>query len=338
MIVYVGNMLSKHGSSINFMELLVPKLQEVFDVRSASSKRNRIVRLLEMMFCVILNRRRCKVVLIDTYSTSAFWYAYFVSIICRVYSIPYVPVLHGGNLPVRFLKDAGKVGPFLRNSDRVISPSLYLQDFFQREGFSIQFVPNFLEIDRYTYVPRPIVQPRILWVRAFQKIYNPMLAVLVLRSLVKTHPNAKLCMVGAVKDDSFEEVKRAIFEFNVSENIQFTGILSKQEWIRVAEDYDIFINTTTIDNMPISVIEAMALGLPVVSTKVGGIPYLIEDGVEGLLTEPGSADSMVAAIKMLIDDPVMASAIARRARSKVERYSWENVKGQWFEHLDHYYK
>jgi glycosyltransferase involved in cell wall biosynthesis len=99
-------------------------------------------------------------------------------------------------------------------------------------------------------------------------------------------------------------------------------------------DYDIFINTTNFDNHPVSVIEAMALGLPVVTTNVGGVPFLVDDEENGLLVPPNQVDEFVKAVERLIETPELAERIAKNARQKVEAYDWETVKFQWFELID----
>jgi L-malate glycosyltransferase len=334
MIVYVGNMLSRHGSSINFMELMVPKLSGYYEIRAASSKKNKFIRLIDMLVCIIGNRKKCEIVLIDTYSTKAFVYATLAARVCRLLSLPYIPILHGGNLPERYQRDTAAVTKFLSGARDIVSPSLYLQVFFSKRGFNVSYIPNFIDINRYTFLSRDQIRPRLLWVRAFQEIYNPMLAVKVLQIVLKSYSSVKLCMVGAAKDHTFEEVAKLIKEFQLEAHVEITGILSKEAWVDMSNGYDIFINTTKIDNMPVSVIEAMALGLPVVSTNVGGIPYLIEHNKTGLLVESGSAAQMAKAILELVNSPILARELSLNARRMVEDFDWANVSLKWFEVLN----
>lgn len=111
--------------------------------------------------------------------------------------------------------------------------------------------------------------------------------------------------------------------------VTFTGKLSKADWITLSEDYTIFINTTNFDNMPVSVIEAMALGLPVISTNVGGLPLLIDDEKEGFLVNSNSENEFIEAIKKIQSHPENMHKMTLNAQKKVENYDWNVVKKLW---------
>jgi len=159
------------------------------------------------------------------------------------------------------------------------------------------------------------------------------MAIDVLHSLKKEYPEAHMCMVGPDKDGTLQKCKDLAKELGISASIEFTGRLSKEQWHELSKDYDVFVNTTNKDNMPVSVIEAMALGLPVVSTNPGGIPFLIDDGKHGSLVPVGDNDRMVEKIQFLIENPREALCIADNARQYVEQFSWERVKLKWNELL-----
>jgi len=149
----------------------------------------------------------------------------------------------------------------------------------------------------------------------------------VLELLLPDHPTAELCMIGPVKDDSWKECIRYAKLHRLP--VRFPGRLAKEEWTAIAADYDIFLNTTNIDNTPVSLIEVMALGLPVVSTKVGGLPYLISADIDGMLVPPNDPERMAAAVKNLLQDPHRAAERTRAARNKVGAFDWERVKHLW---------
>ena len=156
------------------------------------------------------------------------------------------------------------------------------------------------------------------------------MAIRVLKNLKNDGIDASLCMVGP-DGGLLKEVKQLAEQLQV--NVKFTGKLTKAEWINLSKDYNVFINTTNFDNMPISVIEAMALGLPVVSTNVGGIPFLIKHEKQGVLVEQNNEQEMANAIKYLIDNKSKTEDIVKSARQNVEQFSWNNVKQLWFDVL-----
>ena len=330
-VLYIGNKL-EHSSSKNVsaIQVLGSALEsEGFSLIYASSKSNKFFRLWDMIWTCIRSRKIVSNVLIDTYSTQNFYYALFVSQLCRLMRMPYIPILHGGNLENR-LKQNSRLSRLIFNHSKVnIAPSLFIKSVFESYGYSnVISIPNTLEINNYLYKERPIETIKLLWVRAFSKIYNPLLAIKVLKLLSYKGYKTELCMVGPDSGDGcFQETQQLANDLGVS--VIFTGKLTKSEWITLAENYNVFINTTNFDNMPVSVIEAMALGLPIVSTNVGGMPYLIENQKDGVLVPPNQAQAFVSAIERLVANPVQAQAMTLKARHKVEQFDWEVVKQQW---------
>jgi len=327
-LLYIGNKLSGKGLNTTIIETLSVQLKsEGYTVTSVSDYENMFLRMLDMLFAVV-RHKKTDFVLIDTYSTSGFWFAFIVSQLCRILHKKYIPILHGGNLPNRLKNNPRLSAMVFGNAYRNVAPSNYLYQAFKDFGFgNLLFIPNTLEIQKYPFKERTKVAPKLLWVRAFDKIYNPQMAVTVLAELQKKYPQATLCMVGPDRDGSMESCK-AIADENKC-NIVFTGRITKEEWIALSKDCDIFINTTHLDNTPVSVMEAMALGLPVVSTNVGGIPFLLNDREEALLVNDDDAHAMVKAIELLIENPEMTQRIVSNARVKAESWDWNTVKIAW---------
>ena len=154
------------------------------------------------------------------------------------------------------------------------------------------------------------------------------MALEVTSLLASVFEDVKLCMVGPDKDGSKEECELISKETGIFDKIKFTGKLSKREWATLAIDYDIFINTTDFDNMPLSVIEAHTLGLPVISTNVGGIPYLIDDST-GYIVEKNDAEAMADAVIDIIRNPERAMRKVKAARSKAELFDSKSVIKEW---------
>jgi L-malate glycosyltransferase len=329
MILYIGNKVFKHGNSITIIESLSILLSsEGYELITYSSKKNILLRLIDMLLGILVNYRKVGFLLIDTYSTYSFWYAFLGSQLARLLGLKYIPILHGGNLPYRLKKSPFLCKLIFNHSYLNIAPSNYLLESFKNQGYkNLRYIPNVLEIQNYSFKERKSFSPKLLWVRSFASIYHPKMAVEVLFQLKEKFPDAILCMIGPDKDGSLIETKKYAESLNLE--VEFTGGLTKEAWIKKAENFDIFINTTHFDNTPVSVMEAMALGLPVISTNVGGIPYLLEDKVDSLLVEDGNVTQMVQAIEYCIENSIKAQKIALNARKKVEKFDWNVVKEQW---------
>jgi glycosyltransferase involved in cell wall biosynthesis len=315
------------------MSTLGPLLEnEGYVLSYASSKLNKIARLLDMLSSVFSYRGRIDVVLIDTYGTQNFYYALLVSQMCRLLRLPYIPILHGGTLPLR-LKTTPKMSDLIfRNSKFNVAPSLYFKYIFEDHGYTnIKYIPNTIEIKNYVCLQRIYITPKLLWVRSFSEMYNPIMAVKVLKFLKDAGLEAELCMVGPDSDGSQNQVKQLAKDLNIQ--VTFTGKLTKKEWIILSKLYTVFINTTNIDNTPVSVIEAMALGLPIVSTNVGGIPFLIENKKHGILVKKNDVDAMAEAILYLYNNSTQRDIMITNARELAETFDWHRVKMQWNEIL-----
>lgn len=333
-ILYIGNDLQATSFTATYISFLSKMLKEEgYSVKTASTVQNKLLRLLEMLGLVCRHYNTTDVVLIDTYGATNFYYAYCVGRLCQYFSIPYVPILHGGNLPDRLKNSAKLSANLFGHAHMNIAPSTFLYQEFQKKGFhNLKIIPNSINLASFPYFERQHFRPKLLWVRRFQSRYNPKMALKVLMSLREKYPEASLCMVGPEKDGTMASCKQCAKKYGL--DVKFTGKLKKKEWASLSKEYDIFINTTTIDNTPISVIEAMALGLPIISTKVGGIPKLINNNTEGILVNDSDVIGMTSAIEALLKEPQHAQQIAKQARNKAETFSWELIKKKWINFIE----
>jgi len=177
-ILYIGNNLNyKNPTTTILLSKILKKLG--FKVVISSNKKNKIVRLLTMCLAVF-KHKNASFILIDTYSTYNYYYALVISQLARLLSIRYIPILHGGNLPYRL-----DIKPFLsklifNNSYLNVSPSKYLEFEFKKRNYKTVYIPNPIDLKNYRFKLRDKIQPKLLWVRAFDKIYNPKMAIEVL--------------------------------------------------------------------------------------------------------------------------------------------------------------
>jgi glycosyltransferase involved in cell wall biosynthesis len=194
----------------------------------------------------------------------------------------------------------------------------------------IVLVPNAVDTVANAFALRTRARPRAIWVRAFHAIYNPVLAAEAVALASRAVPELALVMLGPDKaDGSREAFDRRVRDLGVSDRIETLGRVEKQEVARHLADADIFLNTTNVDNTPISVLEALSAGLCVISTNVGGIPYLLEHERTALLVPVGDARAMSAAIERIVVDPALAQRLSKDGRALAVQHDWSTVLDAW---------
>jgi glycosyltransferase involved in cell wall biosynthesis len=156
----------------------------------------------------------------------------------------------------------------------------------------------------------------------------------VLARLTGQFPDIELVMVGPDKrDGSLQTTRKVASDLGVMDRIQWIAGVAKEEVPRHLNEGDIFLNTTDFDNTPVSVLEAMACGMCVISTNVGGLPYLVKDEEEALLVPPGDAEAMADAVRRVLIEPGLAERLSRNARARAEQCDWATIMPQWEELL-----
>ncbi len=326
MILYLGN---KNSPTLSTIDTLGEQLGETYDIVTCSSVQNKILRFFDMMRQIIKHKNECKLLIVDTYSTWNFYYAMMTAFYAKQFKIPYIPILHGGNLPQRLDNNEALSKYLFNDSFMNVTPSSYLKEEFEKRGYKTMLIPNNIELEKYQFKLREKIEPKLLYVRSFAKIYNTKMAIRAFEIVKKKYPNATLTMVGPDRDGSLEETKEFAKELGLEDSVTFTGGLSKEEWINLSKDFDIFINPTNFDNLPVSIVEAMALGFVIVSTNVGGLPYLIENEKDGLLVDKNDHIAMANKILRALKEPALCKKLSSNAREKAKTYAWSEVKKLW---------
>jgi len=330
-VLLVGNFFCSSIGARGVCEDLAEQLaSNGWTVYTTSLKKNRPARLIDIVTTVWRLRRDYGVAHVDVYSGAAFLWAEAACWALRRVNKPYVLTLHGGDLPEFSRRWQGRVTRLLRSAAVVTSPSRYLRDQMKSYREDLQLMPNPLDLKQYPFRLREAPKPNLLWLRAFHSIYNPSLAPRVIAELVKDFPNLRLTMVGPDKGDgSLQETQRVAGEMRVANHISFVGGVPKSEVPERLSHADIFLNTTNVDNTPVSVLEAMACGLCVINTNVGGIPYMLRNEHDALLVAPNNAREMATAIRRVLCDPGLAARLSFNARREVEQFDWSAIFPSW---------
>lgn len=334
-VLLIGNYLDPERYSPPVgMELASLLRRQGWQVIMTSAKENRLLRLVDMVWTIVWHRVEYHVAQMDVFSGLAFFWAEAACWALRLSGKPYVLTLHGGNLPGFAKKWPGRVSRLLSSADVVTAPSQYLFQEMQPYCRSLEFLPNPIQLAAYSFRQRKQAAPRLVWLRAFHAIYNSALAPRVLALLADKFPEIKLTMIGPDKrDGSFELAQKVARDLGVQDRIVYTGSVPKARVPETLQLGDIFINTTNVDNTPVSVMEAMACGLCIVTTNVGGLSYLLEDGMDALLVPPDDPQAMASAVQRLLTEPELVEKFSCNARKKVEQFDWTVVLPQWEKHF-----
>jgi glycosyltransferase involved in cell wall biosynthesis len=279
-------------------------------------------------------RHAYDVAVVEVFSGAAFLWSFGVGALLRAIRKPHILSLHGGALPVFADRWPLLTRSLICGAEAVTVPSLYLERAFASIRSDIHVIRNGIDLPRYSFRHRTTPAPLMVWLRAFHEIYNPCLAIKVVADLVKSHPDSSLVMFGPDKDGSRAKVERAVDCLGLEGAVKVNGAVPKSGVPAALASGDIFLNTTTIDNAPISVVEAMACGLCVVSTDVGGLPALVEDRQTGLLVPSNDVQSMVSAVEEILRDRDLAGRLSQQAREVAKAYDWSTVLDQWAQLLE----
>lgn len=247
-----------------------------------------------------------------------------------------VPVLvnyRGGNAEEFFERSFFWVKPAMKLADRLIVPSGFLQQIFAKFGLTAEVVPNIIDLARFAPDPAKKVSrangPHIIVTRNLEPIYDIGTALRALAMVKNTWTGVRMTIAGSGPErDALLDLTQAL---DLKENIMFTGRLDNEHMAQIYQQADLFVNPSLVDNMPISILEALASGVPVVTTDVGGIPFLVEHDRTVLMVPPGDAHAMAGAILDLLGNQEKANRLASAGRDYVQRYNWQSVRGRLFD-------
>ena len=329
-LCFVGSLVGRNPGHVTTQGEILSDLFKAagYPVLSVSAHPRRIARLADTVETIVEKREQIDILVIDIYGGRSFVVEDIASWLGRRLGKRVVMMLHGGAMPEFMARHPRWSRRVLSRADALVVPSAFLSKAVAAHGFVARVIPNVIDLAAYPYRHRKEVRPRLFWMRQFHPIWNPHMAVRMLARLHATEPEATLVMAGP--DRGYQnEVKRAAKEMGVEGRIRFAGFLDMQGKMREGEAADIFLNTNRIDNMPVAVVEACAMGLPVVASKVGGIPDLLIHGETGLLVPDDDDEAMAEAVSRLLHEPGLASRLSANGRQLAQRSSWEQVRPQW---------
>ncbi|WP_297743116.1 glycosyltransferase family 4 protein [Nitrosomonas sp.] len=257
------------------------------------------------------------------FATPAIW-------IARIKKKPVVINYRGGEADAFFEKSFFWVKPSLAMADAIVVPSSFLEEVFRKRGIATLIVPNIINLDRFSKQAnrRQGIEktPHVILTRNLEPIYDNATAIRAFDLVRKTIPGARLTIAGSGPERT--ALGRLVEELGIQEAVTFAGRIDNEAIAELYHRADIMVNPSLVDNMPISILEALACGVPVVSTDVGGIPHLVTHEKTALLVPPQDPVAMSNAMLSLLKDRDKAKQIADAGMLTVQQYTWPNVRNR----------
>jgi glycosyltransferase involved in cell wall biosynthesis len=254
------------------------------------------------------------------------WHLYAAPaiLIGRLRNVPVIVNYRGGGAE-RFLRAwAPFVRPLIRRSAMLVVPSGFLKAVFAKFGLQATVVPNVIDLSRFQAATRsPPATPHLIVTRNLEPVYDVATALRALAIVRESYPDAKMTIAGSGPQQA--ALLALAHELDLGEAVVFAGRIDNDRIGALYASASTMLNPSLVDNMPISVLEALASGVPVVSTNVGGVPFMVQHDRTALLVPPGDPGAMAQAVLRLVKDPGLAAALSRSGAAEVQQYCWSAV-------------
>ena len=231
---------------------------------------------------------------------------------------------HGGAAEGFFNAQFRFARPFFFMADTLSVPSGFLEAIFRQRGLDAVVIPNLADIQRFPFVARTRFRPRFLVTRHLEPEYGIDTVLSAFQQICQTYPGALLTIAG--DGSQAEKLFQLSIALGVVRQVRFLGRVENSALPKLYAQSDVFLNGSRVDNMPMSIIEAFASGLPVVTTRSGGIPYLVEDRKTGLLVSIDDSEAMARKVLELLHTPSLAPRLAANGRQQAERFTWPSIQ------------
>jgi glycosyltransferase involved in cell wall biosynthesis len=215
----------------------------------------------------------------------------------------------------------------MRWADVIVAPSPYLVDVFARHGLNARFIYNTVDLERFRYRERASLRPVFVTGRLHKRFYNVACVLRAFALIQARYPDARLTVAG--DGELRAKLERLAFEGLKLRNTEFVGFIPFDRMPELLDAADVYLNAPDVDNMPSSITECMASGVPVVTTDAGGIPYIVTHEETCLMVGRDDPEAMARAAFRLLEEEGLAAGLTRRAREESRKFEWPAVRDEW---------
>lgn len=324
-VLLICNYKKGVGGISGQVEILQGYLRKEGHTADIFSTKDSLLRRLVMSFRLCCKAKHYDVLHIHCCSGWGFMPAVVGVTLGRCLGKRIVLTYHGGGGERFFDSHSKLVRHYLTRTDTNIVLSGFLAKVFDRNELPYTVIPNIIELDDTLFRQRDNLKPDFICIRAHEPLYNIPCILKAFQLVQAKLPEACLTLVG---DGSVHKQLMQQADDMKLRNVHFTGRVDNKEIYSHLDRADILLSAPTVDNMPVSVLEAMNAGLLVISSRVGGVPYMINDSETGLLFESDNHNQLAEKMLWSVDNQPMAKNIIHNAHTAVSHYRWDSVKKQ----------
>ena len=321
----LAELLSREGVHVELVQTNVPYWPRwVHRLRGVRA----LLRLLPYIIC--LWRCAGRVDVFHVMANSGWsWHLFVAPAIwtARLRGVPVVINYRGGEARAFLTRQISWVRPSLRAARILAVPSGFLCDVFGFFGVRAEILPNIVDLQRFRFRPvslMALADPHVVVARNLEVIYDISTALQAFALLLRNVPGARLTVAGDGPElDSLRGQARCL---GIDGAVSFCGRIDRDGMADLMRTADIALNPSRVDNMPNAILEALASGVPIVSTRAGGVPYMVEHEVTAVLVDVGDVSGMAAALLRIVNDRALAARLVTSGKAKVEQHTWNVVR------------
>lgn len=323
-ILIIGNYQAGVGGISGQMEVLYQCLTKEGVECALFSTKGNVFQRIKLFFSLFRVARNYDVLHIHGCSEWGFLPIVYGIIVGKVRHKRMVVTYHGGGADEYFAQHTRFVKRWFNRADKVIVLNGFLKGVFDKYAIPCVVIPNIVEFNE------PIQRKehkgiRFISVRHLRPLYNIPCIIKAYQKVREQYDRCSLTILG--QGPQREELELLVQDLHIPD-VTFVGQVPNTEIMRYLSESDIMLSAPHIDNMPVSVLEAMNAGVLVISSRVGGVPYIVEEDKTGLFFADDKADELAEKMMWAIDHPKERQLMVAAAQKDVQKYTWVNIKEQ----------
>ncbi len=294
----------------------------------------RFLRFFDTVFTIAANYKQYDVAIVPWFNgKGSYYWQEIASRLLKLMGKKVVLVIRGGGIPDLLDNQPQKYRKTLQRADHIICPSAFIASRLINQNIPSEVIANSLNLNKYPFIRKAQFSLNLLWMRTLEPLYNPAMAMKVAKILKERGYQFTLNIAGQ-NNGHLKELEALRTAYNVEQEVIFCGFINLEQKVILAKTCDMYICTNRVDNAPVSLIEMMCLGLPVVSTNVGGIPNFIKNGENGLLVNDNDAEAMVESILEIHQNPALGRMLVENGYHFSRQFDELSVLEKWKHYIN----